>query len=561
MKYIGKILPLLLCAALCGCSQAWQSSEPPQQDVIQGWAAPSDSAGPADNAQSSPSATPDPRAARLHSVDLPSSTLRLSMRHPLNMNPLLNRDVTVDRALKLIFEPLFMLDATNKPVPNLVSGYSLSADGASVTVTLKPGLTWEDGQPVTTADLAYSIEALKNAASDAVYSACAAAISACAPTDAQTAVITFTSGGWDNLYALCFPIIPRHYYNPAGFASESSLPPLGGGPYKFDKWAGAKEIDFAASDNFTPAPLISAVKFIITPDDDTDYNAFAQNLTDALPATLSEWAKYGGAENIAAAEYTSQYYDFIGFNYTRPLFRNPDARRAVASVIDLSGAMSSVYLGHAARAYSPINPDSWLAVPDAAPPTYDPAAARRLFTQSGVDFNGSTARLKTGPPDSAYQNINLTILVNSENNERVKIAGMLKDDLAKLKIKSTVVSAPFEDYQSDINALKYDILVGGFDLSAVPDLSFAFGSAGGKTNIFGYADESMNACLANVTSAAGESAFKAAAADLQQYFYDSLPVVSIAFRNGALLTNPRVVLGDKPSLFYEFSDINLMKIK
>jgi len=557
-----KILLLALCAALFGCGRSAPAetgvpaAPDAQQDVIQKWTVPSESAGAEDNAQSPEPAAPDPRIAQMKPVSLPPDALRLSMRHPLTMNPLLNRDVTVDRALKFVFEPLFILDGADKPVPNLVSDYSLSADGLSVSVTLRDGLAWEDGEPVTTDDLAYSIDVLKHAPPDAMYRDSAAAIDGCAPVDARNAIIRFTAASWYNLYELAFPVIPRHYYSASGYSTVTSIPPLGDGQYKFGKFDGAKGIDFAAAGNYKGEPSIGSVQFLITPDHETDCDAFAQGLTDALPTTLNEWAKYSGVQNVSVTEYASQNYDFIGFNYTRALFQNPNARRALACAVDLNDAVNSVYLGHAVRAYSPINPTSWLFVQDNGPPEYDLGAAKTLFAQSGLDFSGAKARLKTG---EAEQDVRLVILVNSDNNERAKLAAILKDGLAKLAIDAAVESVPFDEYKRRVAALDYDIFIGGFNLSAVPDLTFAFGSVN-RSNIFGYSDAAMNACLARMTGATSESAFKAAAGDLQRYFYDTVPVVSVAFRNNALLTNPRVTAAAKPTLFYEFSDIAQMKL-
>src|SRR5258708_36296034 len=57
----------------------------------------------------------------------------------------------------LVWDTLFALDAENKPQPQMVERWSVSADQLTYDFTLRDGLTWHDGTPVRAADCVASI--------------------------------------------------------------------------------------------------------------------------------------------------------------------------------------------------------------------------------------------------------------------------------------------------------------------------------------------------------------------------------------------------------------------
>jgi peptide/nickel transport system substrate-binding protein len=152
--------------------------------------------------------------------------------------------------------------------------------------------------------------------------------------------------------------------------------------------------------------------------------------------------------------------------------------------------------------------------------------------------------------------LNLNILVNAENPERLKIASSLSENLKSLGVTSNVQSMAFSEYMSKIDSGDYDMFVGGYNLSAAPDLSFAFGYTNTTDNIFHYHDATMNTLLSNAFSALGNTAYQKAMAALQQRISEELPVVSLVFRKSAMLTSSQV-LGDKtPVMNNIYANIN-----
>jgi oligopeptide transport system substrate-binding protein len=75
---------------------------------------------------------------------------------PPSLDPGLATDTTSSNVLLNIMDPLVKLDDDLKPVPNLAESWKVSADGKTVTFTLRDDGKWTNGDPVTAADFEYS---------------------------------------------------------------------------------------------------------------------------------------------------------------------------------------------------------------------------------------------------------------------------------------------------------------------------------------------------------------------------------------------------------------------
>ncbi|UCH27299.1 MAG: hypothetical protein JSV66_06585, partial [Trueperaceae bacterium] len=64
--------------------------------------------------------------------------------------------------MTLIYDQLFLMDENLVPQPWLVSDLEISADGLSYKISLRPGITWHDGEPLTADDVAFSINYYQN---------------------------------------------------------------------------------------------------------------------------------------------------------------------------------------------------------------------------------------------------------------------------------------------------------------------------------------------------------------------------------------------------------------
>jgi peptide/nickel transport system substrate-binding protein len=99
-------------------------------------------------------ATPVPVKGGVYTEAMVGSLLRL--------NPLLNFYNSPDRDISsLIFSGLVRFDSSGSPQPDLAETLGFSRDGTIYNVTLRKNARWHDGQPVTAADVLFTVDLLR----------------------------------------------------------------------------------------------------------------------------------------------------------------------------------------------------------------------------------------------------------------------------------------------------------------------------------------------------------------------------------------------------------------
>lgn len=478
------------------------------------------------------------------SVPKSGGTLKLSMRAPITLNPLLNEDVTVDNVLKLVFEPLFTLDKSQKVVPNLAQSYNLSEDGKSVTITLRNDIQWHDGINITAEDVIFSLDTIKTASEFSIYKNTLNNIANYNSAGNNTVVINFLQPDLMSMYNFCFPVIPRHYYRGnLNLENSINLKPLGSGLYKFSSYQIVREMILEKSSNFKGTPYIDNISVLIMPDKETDLYAFEQSVTDVIVTDISEWGKFSTSKITDTIPLNLNNFEFIGFNFQKEIFNNANIRKAIAYAVPSDEIISNIYLGNAVKSVTPVNPVSW------------------YNTEEGIEkyeYDLTKAREFIKSTNLTKEQLTFSILVNSENNERMETAEIIMNNLNLIGMNVSIIEQNFQDYQTMLNEDKFDMFIGGVILSNTPDLRQLFLSslqAPEGLNFFNYQDSQMDQLLGQVINAVGEENFKQQYSNLQKYISQQIPCIGIAFKSSLVLTGVRVKGEKEPTNNNIFNNI------
>ena len=467
--------------------------------------------------------------------------LTLSMRIPETLNPLLNREETVDRILKLIYLPLLSFDETGKAQPGVAESWEIGADGKTITLQLRHDIMWQNGGKLTADDVVYSFRTIQNAPEGSVYKKVLNYISECTKTGDYTVVFTFRENFSSNLNALCFPVISAGYHNgDNNVKSGVNQTPMGNGMYGMYSHKQAAEMILQASETYQgDTPSIRYIRVKITAGAETDINAFEQGMTDVLVAEATEAGRYVDEGLSGMYQYYSNEYDFIGFNFNRELFRDKALRQAVAYALPKDHILESVYLNYGIKTNTPIHPKNWLHEENVALYDYNPSMASTFLKTSGwIDTDGD-GRLEKKMEDGQTKRLKATILVNTENTARRQIASKLKDELTAVGFEITIDQQNFAAYQEKFINGQYDMIIGGWECSPITDLTPFFGTAG-HLNYIGYTNEEVDRLLAVARNAVGDGPTLLAYSSLQKKLAEELPYISIAYRNKAVFTSKNV---------------------
>ncbi|MFW6015007.1 MAG: peptide ABC transporter substrate-binding protein [bacterium] len=463
--------------------------------------------------------------------------INISTQNPNTLNPILNTDRSTDQLLKLVFEPLFKLDEKQKPVPNIIKSYELSETGNNILLTLKNDLFWHDSQPIVADDIIFTINQLKDTKTNVVYKKNVENISRVSKVDDFTVRIYFNQPSFMNMYTFLFPIIPKHYYEDnMKIDSETNYNPIGNGMYIFEDYRPMKEVKLVANDNWVnEPPYIKTINAIIINDNETDINAFEQNIIDLLSPSQFNWQNFAEKENISIKEYTSYYYDFIGFNFNNPILNDINVRKAIAYGINREEIISNIFLNHALVTDVPLHPESWLSNNNDLFYDYNEDESKKLLIDAGwIDSDENSL--------NDENQLSIRLLVNNQDTIKDQVAETIKDNLDSIGFNIEIISVDYETYKTMIVERDFDIVLASWKLSPIPDLSFAFHSENQDIglNFIDYSDEKMDALLKTAYNSYTDRSTENAYNELLNYVQEQLPYYSLYFKNSATILNGKI---------------------
>src|SRR5262245_33466695 len=136
--------------------------------------------------------------------------IKLPSNEPRYTNPIL--ETRFDVAAGLIFEGLVGIDAKYEPIKRLAESWTLSDDGKVLTFKLRKGALWQDGEKITSKDVAFTFEAGRATTAATVWKGYMAPVAKLETPDDTTVVVTYTEPYAPALITWTMPILPKHVY-------------------------------------------------------------------------------------------------------------------------------------------------------------------------------------------------------------------------------------------------------------------------------------------------------------------------------------------------------------
>ncbi|HLR35086.1 MAG TPA: peptide ABC transporter substrate-binding protein [Tissierellales bacterium] len=503
------------------------------------------------------------------------------------LNPLISENISYHYFSKLIFEGMFELDEKFNIENILAEDYSIKNGGKVVDIKLRDDVYWHDGEKLTSEDVLFTINTIKHADNENSYKKIfnnslngdIKNILDVEIIDANNLEITFDKNYSNCVETLIFPIIPKHVFAKAGEGKKvyenalkvENYKPIGTGPYKFISYEKFKSITLEANDNWWKGKTyIETVIGKVLENEELMLTAFETDQVDMTLSKGTDWEKYAESQRVNINEYVSNNYEFLGFNFNNETFKdgkNKGIRKALAYGIDRQAIIEEVYLNHGTEIDVPINPNSWLASDNANTYQYNLSKAKEELEKAGwKDRNGDGIC-----EDEKGNKLTLRLTTNSYNLLRLKTANMITGDLRKLGIEvikdysdtvpdnltEEMVKEQWESFEKKIAKGDFDIALLGWELSSIPELSFAFHSSQIKngTNFIRYNNKKMDNLLVDAFSAMPGDKKQKAYEKLEKEIVDELPYISLLFRNKAILSSNKIQGDIKPNFNNVYNNI------
>jgi peptide/nickel transport system substrate-binding protein len=367
-------------------------------------------------------------------------------------------DAASERIRALIFNSLVKKDEKYDYVPDLASDIKRADDGLSYTFTLHDGVTFQDGRPLTSADVKYTIETVLASSSGKAASFFEGTgkdkqglVTGIETPDPRTVIIRL-SKPWLGLLSNLVPI----GIFPKDSAASQKKNPLGTGPFKFVSYDTAQQIiDLEANPNYWEgAPQIKTLRVRVI----EDANALQAELRSGsvtlapLPTNLTPDAFKSLEQDpkLQVLQFNGANVVYLGFNLQNPPLDNARVRQAIAYAIDRDTIIHDLLLGQAKIAHSILPEESWAYSPGQKY-SYDPEKAKQLLDQAGFrDPDGDG-------PQMRFQNP-IIFKISSASAATRQFVDVIRDQLQKVGIPVQIETVEF-------NTLLAQLRLGEFQMT------------------------------------------------------------------------------------------------
>ncbi len=322
-------------------------------------------------------------------------TLGLTLEPP-HLDPTAGAAAAIDEIVYAnVFEGLTRIDQNGAVQPQLATEWSVSDDGLAYIFKLRPNARFHDGTALDASDVVFSLDRARGPDSVNAQKPLFAAIDKVEAVDPRTVRITLSRPEGSLLFNLGWG--DAVIVGPES-ADTNKSKQIGSGPFKFDRWVKGDRIELSAVDAKT---ALQKVTFKIIPDPASQVAALKAGDIDAMPNLNAPEAvlAFQADADFEVAIGSTEGETILSINNTKPPFDDVRVRRAIAHAIDRKAIIDGAMFGFGTPIGSHFAPHHPAYVDLTGIYPYDPAKARALLKEAGVENLKLT--LKLPPPTYA----------------------------------------------------------------------------------------------------------------------------------------------------------------
>jgi len=261
----------------------------------------------------------------------------------------------------MVYDTLFSLDSKLQPKPELVQSWTRGPDGLLWSFTLRPGMKFQDGSPITAADAVQSLKRWGARRVDGI--AMMAAAESLTAEDDLTFELKFKTAFGPVLETLANPILPTFVLRAKDasgdpFTQQDFDTVIGSGPFTFDKkeWAPGARVVFHKWAGYQPRPepadgfaggkvvKVDTVEWLILPDAAVALQALQRGEVDVIDSPQIDLLPIvqGDVDVRVATLDKLGWQGIIRPNALFPPFDNPKARQALMLAVDQNNYLAAI---------------------------------------------------------------------------------------------------------------------------------------------------------------------------------------------------------------------------
>jgi peptide/nickel transport system substrate-binding protein len=396
------------------------------------------------------------------------------------LNPILDYFNPPDRDVDyLLFSGLIRFDDRGIPQADLAESWGISQDGTVYNFSIRPEAIWHDGEPVTSEDIAFTAELLRQDDTpipDDIRELWKQV--ELKPLDQKTLQFILPEPFSPFLDYLAFGILPEHLLDGMTLseiiASDFNMQPVGTGPYEFDQLlADGGQITGVVLNLFDEyygeKPFIEQIVFQYFPDASAAMAAYkageimgiSRITTEILPEALAE-----PELNVYTGRLPQISIIFLNHGDPElPFFQETEIREALLMGLNRQGMVDRLLDGQAFIADGPIFPGTWAYYDGIERVPYDLEGAIAKIREAGYTIPASGGNIRES------EGVLLSFeLLHPDTEEHIAMAEAIQADWAKLGVAVDLKMVPYEELIEDyLEPRTYQAALVDINLAQTPD--------------------------------------------------------------------------------------------
>ncbi|HEX5018856.1 MAG TPA: ABC transporter substrate-binding protein [Actinomycetes bacterium] len=472
--------------------------------------------------------------------------------------------------------------------PSLAEGCEHNDDYTEWTCTLKDGLKWSDGEPLTAEDIRFTYQLIKDKRFPYFRSYIPSGSEFAAPDDTTFVWTTPEPSTKPDIPPWIY-IVPEHVWgqyadlDSKGLKAVETVPTVSSGPYQMTKAVPGQNWTFTRNPNYWgEEPAFDTIVY----QQFTNVEAMVQalkngdiDMADELEASLLPSLE--SEDNITVQKVTPDCWNNLAFNFggqtadadPHPALQDLTVRKAIAMAIDKQAIVDKVYPGAGVPGETIVRPLStyWhLDIPDDEVIPYDPEAANQMLDEAGYERNADGVRVdpKSGRPlELRMPTSNDTMGADASGK---LIAGYLDQIGIKVDAQPTSAGRVYE-YQQTGN---FDMYIWYWCGDPDPDYQLSVFTSDQCTSPDDYGlsdgcwkDEKFDAMYLAQRNEVDQEKRRQIVLEAQQYVYDQIPAIPYVYPNSLqayrndLVTNLTPVPGEDGYILPNYSYEPLVTVR
>ena len=427
-QLLSGVMALLLSASLCACGGS---------KTAEGT---SEAAGESSEAETSNTLS--------EGTPVPGGSVVYGMTQDLaSLDPHVDTDAGTRDVVFNLYEGLVKPASDGSLVPAVASDYTISDDAKTYTFTLRDGITFHDGTPVTIEDVKYSIDRYAEIQGES--SAFSSLVDSVEVQDDKTLVVNLKESYSEFLPMMTIAIIPQSNEDPAGN-------PIGTGPFKYVSYTPGQNLELEKYDGYWQegVPSLDSVEFKFIADVDTAFVELQAGTIDILKYLTAAQAETLGDEDYNIVQGSMNLVHAMYLNSAYEPLSKTEVRQALCYAVDRDAINNFIFGGKSHIIGSHMIPAmSKYYEPEAETVySYDPEKAKELLADAGY-----------------ADGFDLEITVPSSYSQHVDSAQIIADELSQVGINVTLNQVEWSTWLQDVyKGGNFQATVIGFDGTLAP---------------------------------------------------------------------------------------------